>query len=152
MPEGSQQSGTGCLWDDDVPPHRSTVQLQSSRHCKIPARGDRSHLLEAHAKPPLANESFDAVCMFSVIAHQAPSEAAAILSLIRSRLRTQHLYFTVIVSTVDGYAEADRANPRLLSTYNTALIETLVRDAGWRLEQVYEPSPVHQTAFVCSPK
>ena len=48
--------------------------------------------LEAHAKLPFADENFDAVCMFSVITHQAPSEAAAILSSIRNSVATQHLH------------------------------------------------------------
>jgi len=63
----------------------------------------------------------------------------------------RNIFTAIVDSNVDGYVEADRANPRLLSTYNTALIERLVRDAGWRLEQTYEPSLMQQTGFVCSP-
>jgi hypothetical protein len=101
---------------------------------------------------PFAAERFDAVCMFSVITHQAPSEAAKIFSLIRRSIVTEHLYFTAFIDeSVDGYVEADPAKPLHLSTYNPALMRSLLGESGWRIERVYEPSLFQQTAFVCSP-
>ncbi len=101
---------------------------------------------------PFASERFDAVCMFSVITHQAPNEAMAILSLIRKSIRTKHLYFTAFIDDkVGDYVEADPVNPRLLSTYNPGLMSNLLNEAGWRIERIYEPSFGQQTAFVCLP-
>ena len=101
---------------------------------------------------PFAGEKFDAVCMFSVITHQAPDEAMAILSLIRKSIVTKHLYFTAFIDDkVDSYIEADPAKPRHKSTYNQSLMRTLLVEAGWRIEQMYDPSFGQQTAFVCLP-
>jgi hypothetical protein len=105
-----------------------------------------------HAVIPFADERFDAVCMFSVITHQAPDEATAILSLIRKSIITKHLYFTAFIDEkLADYIEADPAHPLLLSTYNPGFMGSLLEKTGWRIERVYEPSFPQQTAFVCSP-
>ena len=105
-----------------------------------------------HAALPFANEGFDAVCMFSVITHQAPDEAMAIFSLIRKSIMTRHLYFTAFIDEkVDSYLDADSANPRHQSTYNHDLMRSLLAEAGWSTERIYEPSFGQQTAFVCLP-
>jgi hypothetical protein len=76
----------------------------------------------------------------------------AIFSLIRKSVITERLYFTAFIDEkVDDYIEADPVNPRLLSTYNQGLMRSLLDDAGWGIERVYEPSFGQQTAFVCSP-
>jgi hypothetical protein len=101
---------------------------------------------------PFAAERFDAVCMFSVITHQAPSDAAKIFLLIRRSIVAEHLYFTAFIDeNVDAYVEADPANPLRLSTYNPSLMRRLLGEAGWQIERVYEPSLFQQTAFVCLP-
>jgi hypothetical protein len=101
---------------------------------------------------PFAGERFDAVCMFSVITHQAPDEAVAIFSLIRKSIVTPHLYFTAFIDgTVNDYVEVDPVTPRLLSTYNQSLMINLLTKAGWRVERAYEPRPLQAHAYVCSP-
>jgi SAM-dependent methyltransferase len=106
--------------------------------------------IEEYTELPFAGESFDAVCMFSVITHQAPSEVRAILSLVGKSIRTEHLYFTAFIDEkVANYVEADPANPRLMSTYNMSLMTNLLDGAGWRIKRVYEGSLLQQTAFVC---
>ena len=108
-------------------------------------------LLE-HATLPFGGERFDAVCMFSVITHQAPDGAMAIFSLIREAITTRHLYFTAFIDAkADSYVEADSANPLHQSTYNPGLMRSLLDEAGWSIERVYEPSFGQQTAFVCLP-
>jgi 2-polyprenyl-3-methyl-5-hydroxy-6-metoxy-1,4-benzoquinol methylase len=87
--------------------------------------------IDEHIALPFAAERFDAVCMFSVITHQAPSDAVNIFSLIRRSIVTHHLYFTAFIDeNVDGYVEADPANPLLRSTYNPALMRRLLGEAG----------------------
>jgi SAM-dependent methyltransferase len=108
--------------------------------------------LSEHATLPFGGERFDAVCMFSVITHQAPDEAMAIFSLIRNSITTGHLYFTAFVDDkVDSYVEADSVNPRHLSTYSQSLMRSLLNEAAWSVERIYEPSFGQQTAFVCLP-
>jgi 2-polyprenyl-3-methyl-5-hydroxy-6-metoxy-1,4-benzoquinol methylase len=103
-----------------------------------------------HTTLPFANEEFDAVCMFSVITHQAPDESMAIFSLIRKSIMTKHLYFTAFIDEkVDSYLDADSANPRHQSTYNQDHMRRLLAEAGWGVERVYEPSFGQQMAFVC---
>lgn len=96
---------------------------------------------------------FDAACMFSVITHQAPDEAATIFALVYESVRAGgQLYFTAFAdASVDQYAELDQATPRHLSTYHPEHLERLVARAGWRVEEVYAASEptVQQTAFVC---
>jgi hypothetical protein len=99
---------------------------------------------------PFADERFDAVCMFSVITHQAPDEAAAIFSLIRQSIDAEHMYFTALIDeTADSYFEADALNPRNMSTYNSGFLRSLLDETGWDVQQTYEPSFGQQTAFVC---
>ena len=105
-----------------------------------------------HATLPFAGERFDAVCMFSVITHQAPDEAMAIFSLIRKSIITKHLYFTAFIDEkVDSYLEADSANPRHQSTYNQDFMRSLLDKTGWSIERVYETSFGQQPSFVCLP-
>jgi SAM-dependent methyltransferase len=109
--------------------------------------------LDEKAALPFAGESFDAVCMFSVITHQAPDEAMTIFSLIGNSIGTKHLYFTAFIDkNVENYIEADPATPRHMSTYSPNLMSRLLDETGWRIEKTYEPSWGQQTAFVCSPK
>jgi hypothetical protein len=105
-----------------------------------------------HTVLPFAGERFDAVCMFSVITHQTPDEAMAIFSLIRRSVVAPHLYFTAFIDDkVADYIEADPGNPGHMSTYNSALMRSLLAQTGWRVDQVYEPTDLQQTQFVCLP-
>jgi SAM-dependent methyltransferase len=109
--------------------------------------------LEGFTELPLRGR-YDAVCMFSVITHQAPDEAAKIFNLIRRSIEPERLYFTALIdATVADYIEADPAEVRLLSTYHPDLVKALLDDAGWRIDAVYPPvALLQQTAFVCSPQ
>jgi Methyltransferase domain len=112
----------------------------------------RGKPLAEHHELPLADERFDAVSMFSVITHQAPSDAAQIFSLIRRSIVTKHLYFTAFIDdSVDGYIEGNPAKPLSYSTYSPGLLRQLLTQAAWKIEHVYEPSPFQQAAFVCVP-
>jgi SAM-dependent methyltransferase len=96
---------------------------------------------------------FDAACMFSVITHQAPDDAATIFALLHASVRAGgRLYFTAFADeSVGEFAECDPATPRHLSTYHPGHLQRLLAAAGWQLEDVYPPSEptVQQTAFVC---
>jgi hypothetical protein len=103
-----------------------------------------------HAALPFANERFDAVCMFSVITHQAPDESMAIVSRFRGSIISKHHYCTAFIDgKADSYLDADPVSPRHLSTYNQGLMRNLLDKAGWRIGRVYEPSFGQQ--IVCLP-
>ena len=95
---------------------------------------------------------FDAACMFSVITHQEPEEAALIFSMLRPCAK--RLYFTAFVEedASDGYKEGDAKKPLLRSTYSDQLIRKLLADAGWTVDRVYPESAqlFQQTAIVCT--
>jgi hypothetical protein len=98
--------------------------------------------------PDFGGTQFDAACMFSVITHQAPDEAATVLHLLRSYV--PRLYFTAMIDDGrDTYFEGDPLRPRNLSTYPTTLITRLLATAGWHVEATYPPSLFQMTAFVC---
>jgi SAM-dependent methyltransferase len=96
---------------------------------------------------------FDAACMFSVITHQAPDDAAIIFALVYESVRDGgQLYFTAFTDeSVGEYAERDPAAPCHVSTYHPEYLRRLVAGAGWRVEDVYPASEptVQQAAFVC---
>jgi len=108
----------------------------------------------ANALTDLGLRDFGAMCMFSVITHNAPDEAAAIFSMAREAVANDgRLYFTAFIDeSLDGYAEGDPANPRLLSTYAPALLIEVLNDCGWLVSDVYPSTPFQQTVFLCGKK
>jgi SAM-dependent methyltransferase len=94
---------------------------------------------------------FDAACMFSVITHQAPRDAAKIFSMLYPCVTAGGiLYFTAFTDeTVDEYTERDPANPGMLSTYHPDRLLEIVENSGWIVLDVFPPSRFAQTAFLC---
>ncbi len=90
---------------------------------------------------------FDLACMFSVITHQAPADAARIFELLR--LEADRLYFTAALKPeVKTFAEEDPAHPRLYCKYNPTFLIGLVEEAGWRVERVYEGSHYQEQVVI----
>ena len=94
---------------------------------------------------------FDAVCMFSVITHQAPQDSALIFAMLHRCVRHGGgLYFTAFIDeTIADYIERDPSRPGLLSTYHPDFLLELVSNSGWRVERTFFPSQFQQAAFVC---
>jgi len=85
-------------------------------------------------------------------ARQCSADQSSVCDHGRHSIMTKQLYFTAFIDEkVDEYIEADPANPRHLSTYSPGLMNGLLKESGWRIEQIYPPSSLQQTAFVCSP-
>jgi SAM-dependent methyltransferase len=105
----------------------------------------------ADALQSLGLAEFDAACMFSVITHQAPEDAAKIFSMLyRCVSAGGSLYFTAFADeTVDEYTEREPAAPGVLSTYHPERLLEMVENAGWVVLDVFPPSKLEQTAFVC---
>jgi SAM-dependent methyltransferase len=94
---------------------------------------------------------FDAACMFSVITHQDPDEAALTFAMLRESVHAGgRLYFTALVDEkTERYKERDPEKPGLLSVYNPDLVVQLVEQSGWRVEATYPPSTFQQAAYIC---
>jgi len=85
---------------------------------------------------PLAEGSFDLVCMFSVITHQNPNQSRCIFSMLRRYVRAEgHLFFTCFLD--ESIADFEDRSPRRNGGrcfYNPEFLTTLVEGCGWRLE------------------
>jgi hypothetical protein len=95
-------------------------------------------------------KGFDAACMFSVITHQAPDDAALIFSMLRPC--AERLYFTTFLEEgASDYREGAPNKPLLMSTYSRELLRQLLVETGWTIEAVYPPSDhlFQMTAVVC---
>jgi len=84
---------------------------------------------------PLADRKFDIVCMYSVITHQLPDDAAVIFALLRRHVRDDgRLFFSAAVEEGDfGYREHFPDRPTALSFYSLRLLTQLLEAAGWRM-------------------
>jgi SAM-dependent methyltransferase len=107
--------------------------------------------VDAAALARIGLTGFDAACMFSVITHQAPDDAAKIFSMLHPCVcEGGSLYFTAFIDeTVDGYIERDPANTCLLSTYNPDSLIEIVERSGWVVRNAFPTSRFQQAAFVC---
>ncbi len=91
---------------------------------------------------------FDVACLFSVVTHLDPEEAAKTFSLLRPVAR--RLYFTAALKPeVAGYAEEDPDHPRMYAKFNPGYMTSLVEAAGWRIEAAYAPSHYQEHVLVC---
>lgn len=94
---------------------------------------------------------FDAACMFSVITHQSPSDAERIFAMLyHSVVPRGQLYFTAFTDErINVYAERDPAKTCHMSTYNPAHLLEMLKETGWTVTDVFQPSGFQQTAFIC---
>lgn len=121
-------------------------------------RNDRYHLagqrMAEQTTLPLPGE-FDVAWLFSVFTHLDPADSAAMLRLVRDRIRdTGRLMFSAFLDErVDGFSDAVAGSPLLRAVYHPALMQELVTQAGWRLLDRHPADPEHfvQAAIVCAP-
>ena len=104
--------------------------------------------VDAGALAGLGLADFDVACMFSVITHQDPANAAMIFAMLRPCAR--RLYFTAFIDdSIDGYLDQNPANPCHYCIYSTELLTRLLVQNGWRIEATFPPGRFQQTAFLC---
>ena len=92
---------------------------------------------------PIGNKMFDIICMFSVITHQLPEDAAAIFATLRRYIRDQgSLFFSASLEEGDfGYRENYPESPTNLSIYSPALLAKLLEMSGWRVLSIAQRHP-----------
>ena len=100
------------------------------------------------------SQRFDAIWMFSVVTHLAPSDTLALLEKIGERVRPggKLLFSAFIDDDLDGFEDRD-PQPLHMAYYGRGLMESLVSKSGWRIDGAYPVDPEHfiQHHFVCSP-
>jgi SAM-dependent methyltransferase len=112
--------------------------------------------LSLDTRLPLAGRRFDIVCMYSVITHQLPEDAAVIFTLLRRHVRDNGwLFFSAAIEDGDfGYREQFPENPTGLSVYSIGLIAQLIEAAGWQMLSFAPRVPAglpNQETILCAP-
>jgi SAM-dependent methyltransferase len=103
---------------------------------------------------PFAAASFDVASMFSVITHQAPDDARAIFTMLRSYLRPDgHLYFTCFLDdAVETFEDRSPDRNGGCCVYHPAFLADIVASCRWQLVSSAPPDgPLIASAFVCRP-
>jgi SAM-dependent methyltransferase len=105
---------------------------------------------------PICDRKFDIVCMYSVITHQLPDDAAAIFTLLRKQVKNDgRLFFSAAIEDGDfGYRERFPERPTELSVYSIDLITQLIEAAGWRMLSFAPRVPgglPNQETILCAP-
>jgi len=105
---------------------------------------------------PIGKRKFDLVCMYSVITHQLPDDAAVIFTLLRRHVRSDgRLFFSAAIEDGDfGYREQYPEKPTDLSVYSIDLIKQLIEAAGWRMISFAPRVPgglPNQETVLCAP-
>jgi SAM-dependent methyltransferase len=107
-------------------------------------------IVDETALTSLGLENFDLACMFSVITHQQPADAALIFSMLgRSTKPDGALYFTAFLDkSLETYGEGVPESPCLQSTYNPDYLFSLLAKAGWTPTAVYPGMELHAPIVV----
>ena len=106
------------------------------------------------SKLPVTGE-FDLVCLFSVFTHMNPSDADAMLHVLRPHVRPSgHLLFTAFVDDAVGtFADRRPEKPLNVATYAEPFLRSLVEKNGWRVERSIPKRRDRYVAhqFLCEP-
>ena len=101
------------------------------------------------------DDTFDLICAFSVFTHQCPSDSRNLLRLLRKQIRPAgRLFFSVFIDPdLAGFEDREKSNPLVLAYYGKALMESIVRETGWKIEDSNPADPQQwiQHSFACSP-
>lgn len=98
---------------------------------------------------------YDLICLYSVFTHLSPSDADAMLHVLRPHVRaTGQLLFTAFIDdTIDTFADRHPDKPLNVATYAEPFLRSLVEKAGWRVKKSIpnrrDSYVAHQ--FLCGP-
>lgn len=105
---------------------------------------------------PIGDQKFDIVCMYSVITHQLPNDAAIIFKILRRHVKEHgHFFFSAAIEEGNfGYREQIPDAPTALSVYTLELLTRLLDLAHWRVlsfaKRVAGGLP-NQETLLCAP-
>jgi hypothetical protein len=145
----------------------------------LDARNDRynptGQPLSEMTIPELEGRQFDLICLFSVFTHLAPSDYAAMLTLLRPLVKPNgRLFYTLFIdektdgghgytdrigtpsTDVEGneppdFRDVDPSKPLLVAMYSRRHAIELIDGTGWDLVSVSPPDVHLQHHIVCSP-
>jgi SAM-dependent methyltransferase len=112
--------------------------------------------LSVETELPTGDQTFDVICMFSVITHQLPGDAEALFSIFRRRIRPAgRMFFSVNIQDMDeDYRELDPERPAAISAYALRAITDIVERTGWRVLTTAGKNPnglAIVDSFLCAP-
>ena len=112
--------------------------------------------LSADTELPTGDQMFDLICMFSVITHQLPPDAEALLCILRRRIQPGgRLFFSVnILDMEEDYRELAPDYPTGSSAYSLRAISDILARTGWRpltLGGKWPKGHPIQDSFLCAP-
>lgn len=103
---------------------------------------------------PLA-EKFDLIWLFSVFTHLNPTDALAMLRILRKHIRDDGwLFFSAFIDDeLNGFEDRVKDNPLFNAYYGRKYMESFIEQTGWRINGVFgrDSSCYIQHYFVCSP-
>ena len=106
---------------------------------------------------PIDEQTFDLICMFSVITHQVPEDAENIFRILRRHIRPGgRLFFSANIQEMDDdYRELEPDRPTAHSAYSAAFLKSLLNKSGWKVLTLEGKSPPGQTpiqdSLLCEP-
>lgn len=129
---------------------------------------------------PFQGELFEVICLFKVFTHLAPHDYKPLLRLLRPHAsENARLVYTIFLNerTTGGHAMMDKWGPVIeeygdippgtalpdfvdffpdkplkAAVYSRSYAMELVKDTGWKVEEVRDPAPHVQHAFICVPE
>lgn len=99
--------------------------------------------LGPNTRLPVGDRLFDVLCMFSVITHQSPGNAASIFAILRRYAKKDgRLFFSAYLDDSKGdHHEVFPEKPNLLAAYAPAYLTGLLETAGWRVLSIVPRDP-----------
>jgi len=113
-------------------------------------------LLTTGSSLPIGAQTFDVICMFSVLTHQVPEDSLYILKMLRKYVRRSgSLFFTAkIRADIEYYHEEIPDRPCMFSAYSLELLAKLIRLSNWCIKTMEPSSPQGlpmDDSFLCAP-
>jgi len=100
-------------------------------------------------------EYFDLIWLFSVFTHLNPTDARAMLQILRKHIREEgRLFFSAFIDDdLEGFEDRAKDSPLLNAYYERRYMELIIEETGWRIEAAFDEdmSNYIQHHFVCSP-
>lgn len=110
--------------------------------------------LQNHEALPF-DTTFDLIWLFSVFTHLNPKDSFALLCILRRYIRKNgSLFFSAFVDhSLNDFEDRIKEQPLLNAYYGRRYLESIVEQAGWKVDAFYDrdPSNCIQHYFVCSP-